>query len=58
MLLAPVNRAANICSLEAERAFSAAGIFNTKLRSQLKDKSTNTLCFLRACYARKRQEQD
>ena len=33
-------------SVEAERAFSAAGICTTKLRSQLSDNSVNTLCFL------------
>lgn len=45
-------------SVEAERAFSAAGIFHTKLRCRLSDKSTDTLCFLRAFYARRKQEQD
>jgi hAT family C-terminal dimerisation region len=37
-------------SVEAERAFSAAGIFSTKLRSRLGDHSIDTLCFLRAFY--------
>ena len=40
-------------SVEAERAFSAAGLFVTKLRSRLSDNSIDTLCFLRAFYARK-----
>ena len=31
-------------SVEAERAFSAAGLFITKLRRRLKDKSINVLC--------------
>jgi hypothetical protein len=45
-------------SVEAERAFSAAGIFNMKLRSRLKDKFTDKLCFRRpSFYARKRQRQ-
>jgi len=34
-------------SVEAERAFSAAGLFITKLRSRLSDDSVNLLCFLR-----------
>ena len=37
-------------SVEAERVFSAAGLFTTKLRSQLSDKSVNALCFLRSHY--------
>lgn len=39
-------------SVEAERAFSAAGVFNTQLRSRLSDDSIDTLCFLRAYYSR------
>ena len=35
-------------SVEAERA--AAGLFTTKLRSRLSDKSVNALCFLRSHY--------
>ena len=35
-------------SVEAERAFSAAGLFTTKLRSRLSDKPINALCFLRS----------
>jgi hypothetical protein len=43
-------------SVEAERAFSAAGIFNTKLRSRLiSDHSIDTLCLLRASYIRNRR---
>lgn len=41
-------------SVEAERAFSAAGIFCTKLRSRLSDNSIDTLCFLRAYYQKRR----
>jgi hypothetical protein len=37
-----------LTSVEAERAFSAAEIFNTKLRSQLKDKSTDLSSSLKA----------
>ena len=37
-------------SVEAERAFSAAGLFVTKLRSRLGDNSIDTLCFLCAFY--------
>ena len=36
--------------LEAERAFSAAGLFATKLRSRPDDKSVNALSFLRSNY--------
>ena len=34
-------------SVDAERAFSCAGLFITKIRSQLSDRSIDTLCFLR-----------
>ena len=40
-------------SVEAERAFSAAGLFATKLRSRLGDKSENALSFLRSHYMKK-----
>jgi len=40
-------------SVEAERAFSAAGILCTKLHNHLQDKMLDTLCLLRAHYARK-----
>ena len=33
-------------SVEAERAFSAAGLFLTKLRSKLDDGSIDMVCFL------------
>ncbi|KRZ00560.1 hypothetical protein T11_6182 [Trichinella zimbabwensis] len=35
-------------SWEAERSFSAAGLFVTKLRSSLKDETIDTLCLLRS----------
>ena len=34
-------------SVEAERAFSAAGLFITKIRSRLGDNAIDKLCFLR-----------
>ena len=37
-------------SVEAERAFSAAGLFITKLRTRLNNRSVDALCFLRAYY--------
>ena len=37
-------------SVEAERAFSAAGILCTKLRTRLDDNTLDTLCFLRSYY--------
>ena len=37
-------------SVEAERASSAAGLFATKLRSRLGNKSVNALSFLRNHY--------
>ncbi|GFS89091.1 uncharacterized protein TNCV_1258471 [Trichonephila clavipes] len=37
-------------SVEAERAFSAAGLFITKLRTRLSDKSINCLCFLKSYF--------
>lgn len=37
-------------SVEAERAFSAAGALCTKLRSRLSDRTLDTLCFLRAYF--------
>jgi len=39
-------------SVEAEHAFSAAGVLCTKLRSRLDDRSLDTLCFLRSYYKR------
>ena len=41
-------------SIEAERNFSAAGLFITKLRTCLNDDATNSLCFLRS-YLMKRE---
>lgn len=35
-------------SVEAERCFSAAGLFVTKLRTSLKDETIDMLCFLRS----------
>ena len=35
-------------SVEAERAFSAAGLFVTKLRTSMSDTMIDCLCFLRA----------
>ena len=37
-------------SAEAEGAFSAAGLFITKLRTRLNNRSVDALCFLRAYY--------
>lgn len=37
-------------SIESERAFSAAGLFVTKIRSRLSDMSINHLCFLKSYY--------
>ena len=35
-------------SVEAERAFSAAGLLCTKIRSRMSEKSLDALCFLRS----------
>lgn len=40
-------------SVESERAFSAAGLLCTKIRSRLNDDSLNKLCFLRAYFLKK-----
>ena len=37
-------------SFESERAFSACGLFVTKLRSSLNDNTIDTLCFLKSYY--------
>ncbi|XP_023230454.1 uncharacterized protein LOC111641584 [Centruroides sculpturatus] len=37
-------------SIESERAFSAAGLFITKLRTRLSDRSIDHLCFLKSHY--------
>ncbi|XP_075990255.1 uncharacterized protein LOC142985898 [Anticarsia gemmatalis] len=41
-------------SVEAERAFSAAGYICSSLRSRLKDDTINTICFLRAYFQQDR----
>ncbi|GFW89132.1 uncharacterized protein TNCV_2685661 [Trichonephila clavipes] len=40
-------------SVQVERAFSAAGLFVTKLRTRLSDKSINCLCFLKSYFKNK-----
>jgi hypothetical protein len=40
-------------SVEAERAFSAAGLLCTKIRSRLSDATLDTLCFLRSYYRKR-----
>lgn len=42
-------------SVEAERAFSAAGLLCTKIRSRLSDKTIDTLCQLRAYFQKERK---
>lgn len=42
-------------SVEAERAFSAAGVLCTKIRSRLSDKSINMLCFLHSYIQRNKK---
>ena len=37
-------------SVESERAFSAAGLFITKIRSRLGDDIIDTLCFLKSYF--------
>ena len=44
-------------SVEAERAFSAAGLFVTKLRTRLHDDLIDVLCFLRAHFLKEQQEK-
>ena len=43
-----VLKSVPVSSVEAERAFSAAGLFVTKLRSSLEDRTIDSLCFLRS----------
>ena len=43
-------------SVEAERAFSAAGILCTKVRSRMSDKSLDMLCFLRSYYTQQKKQ--
>jgi hypothetical protein len=38
-------------SVEAERVFSAAGLFVTKMRSSLNDDTVDVLCFLRSHFS-------
>jgi len=40
-------------SVEAERCFSAAGLFVSKLRSSLSDEMIDSLCFTRSYFVRK-----
>lgn len=42
-------------SVESERAFSAAGLICTKLRSSLNDNTLNTMCFLRQHFKQKEE---
>ena len=37
-------------SVESERAFSAAGLFITKIRSRLGDDTLDSLCFLKSYF--------
>ena len=37
-------------SVESERSFSAAGLFVTKLRTRLSDRSVDRLCLLKSHY--------
>ena len=43
-------------SVEAERAFSAAGILCTKVRSRMSYKSLDMLCFLRSYYTQQKKQ--
>ena len=40
-------------SVESERAFSAAGLYLTKLRSNLSENSLNSLCFFKSVFQTK-----
>lgn len=42
-------------SVESERAFSAAGLICTKLRSSLNDNTLDTMCFLRQHFNQKQE---
>ena len=42
-------------SVEAERAFSSAGIMCTKIRSRLEDNTLNTLCFSEIVFSNARK---
>ena len=43
----------SLTSVEAERAFSAAGLLCTKIRSRLSDATLDTLCFMRSYYRKR-----
>ena len=42
-------------SVEAERVFSAAGLFITKIRARLNDEAIDSLCFLRRYFLNQRK---
>jgi hypothetical protein len=44
-------------SIESERAFSIAGSFATKIRSQLSDKTLDRFCFAKSYYKKKEPEE-
>jgi hypothetical protein len=44
-------------SIESERAFSVAGSFATKIRSQLSDKTLDRFCFAKSYYKKKEPEE-
>lgn len=44
-------------SVEAERAFSVCGLFVTKLRNRLSEKSINALCFLKSHFIKIKQRK-
>ena len=46
--IAQVLTSTHFSSVESEGAFSAAGLFITKLRTRLSDKSIDCLCFIRS----------
>ena len=45
-------------SVEAERAFSAMGLFSTRLRTRLSDESLDALVFMRQHYLRAQAQSD
>ena len=49
-----IKLAQMLCDL---RAFSAAGLFVTKLRTRLDEKTINALCFLRGHFLSKRPKE-